>query len=94
MTPSVLPIEVTFDISENDAVELDITDIDEAESIDIGISDHVIVGTNDYEKLKNKPSINDVELIGNKTSEELYLQEMMNTLSFQDIDDVLFGGEK
>lgn len=30
-------------------------------------------GTYDYERLRNKPSINDVELIGNKTSEELGL---------------------
>lgn len=30
-------------------------------------------GTTDYEKLKNLPSINDVELVGNKTGEELGL---------------------
>ena len=30
-------------------------------------------GTKDYEKLYNKPLINDVELVGNKTSEELGL---------------------
>lgn len=27
----------------------------------------------DYEKLDNKPSVNDVELLGNKTSEELHI---------------------
>lgn len=33
-------------------------------------------GTYDYERLRNKPSINDVELIGNKTSEELGLASL------------------
>lgn len=32
-------------------------------------------GTSDYRKLKNKPKINNVELIDNKTSDELGLQE-------------------
>lgn len=31
-------------------------------------------GTNNYERLSNKPQINSVELIGNKTSDELGLQ--------------------
>ncbi len=30
-------------------------------------------GTTDYEELTNKPKINDVELVGNKTSADLYL---------------------
>lgn len=33
------------------------------------------VGTTDYNKLKNRPSINGVELIGNKTSDELKYQQ-------------------
>ena len=35
-------------------------------------------GTNDYERLKNKPLINNVQLIGNKTLEDLNIQENMN----------------
>lgn len=35
-------------------------------------------GTSDYEKLKNKPSIEDVELVGNKSFEELGLEKMDN----------------
>lgn len=34
-------------------------------------------GTKDYKKLENKPSINGVELVGNKTSEELNLQNKL-----------------
>lgn len=36
-------------------------------------------GTTDYSKLKNKPSINSVELIGNKTLEDLGAAEKINT---------------
>ena len=54
-----------INIEENDGTE------------EIGISGEEIIykNVNDYEKLKNQPSINDVTLIGNKTSEELNLQE-------------------
>lgn len=45
---------------------------------EISIEEDVIYdgsgGTSDYEKLKNKPQINSVELIGNKTTSELKLQ--------------------
>jgi hypothetical protein len=40
-------------------------------------------GTYDYERLRNKPSINDVELIGNKTSEELGLASLEQGLLAQ-----------
>lgn len=47
------------------------------------------VGTTDYNRLINKPSINAVELIGNKTSDELYLQDKMDTLTNNDIEELL-----
>lgn len=37
-------------------------------------------GTNDYEKLKNKPSINSVELIGNKEFEDLGMTPITNQM--------------
>ena len=45
-------------------------------------------GTRDYEKLKNKPSINDVILVGNKTSDELGIiskAELSNILAAMEI---------
>lgn len=36
---------------------------------------------NDYNKLENKPSINEVVLIGNRTSDELNLQDHMDAIS-------------
>lgn len=41
----------------------------------------VRVSVDDYELLRNKPRINDVELIGNRTGEELNLQDLMNAIT-------------
>lgn len=49
----------------------------------------VVTGETDYEKLKNKPSINDVTLIKNKTSDQLGLQDHMDTITNRDIEDIL-----
>lgn len=35
-------------------------------------------GSDDYEKLKNKPSVNGVTLIGDRTLEEIGLEEISN----------------
>lgn len=42
-------------------------------------------GTYDYERLDNKPSINSVELIGNKTSAELGLASISDIPTLQDL---------
>lgn len=49
-------------------------------------------GQNDYEKAINKPSINNIELIGNKKSSDLKLQDEMKKITNQDIDKLIFGG--
>lgn len=49
-------------------------------------------GTKDYEKLFNKPQINLVTLIGNKTGEELGLQNKIQDITEQDIDRIIYGG--
>lgn len=46
-----------------------------------------------YSDLLNKPRINDVELVDNKTAKELGLQEEMVEMTAQDIDEILFGKE-
>lgn len=50
-------------------------------------------GTNNYEKLKNKPRINSVELLGNKTSDDLKLQSKMESITAHDIDVLMYVGE-
>lgn len=49
------------------------------------------VSTDDYDKLYNKPKINSVELVGDKSSFELKLQGFMNEVTPQDIDDIIYG---
>ena len=46
----------------------------------------------DYNPLINHPRINDVELIQNKTSEELGLEPTIHDITEQDIDRMMFGG--
>lgn len=53
-------------------------------NIDGDVSIPINVGTSDYNKLKNIPSIENVELRGNKTFKELGLEEVTN----QDILDM------
>ena len=53
------------------------------------------VGTGNYEKLKNKPSINGVELVGNKSFEDLG-EETITNAELQEIIEqqysMIFGG--
>lgn len=63
------------------------------ENIQAGMTIPGSVSQRDYEKLENKPQINDVELVGNKNSEELGLQQNMVEITPQDIDEMLFGKE-
>lgn len=48
---------------------------------------------NDYNKLREDtlPQINSVTLKGNKVSSELHVQHEMDVISYQDIDNILFG---
>ena len=46
----------------------------------------------DYESLVNKPSINDVTLVGNKTGNQLSLINTDDILTEQDIDRIVYGG--
>lgn len=56
-------------------------ELDNDEELDISIGDSVEIiniGTNNYNQLINKPRINDVELIGNKSLDNLGIQEKGN----------------
>lgn len=65
-------MEEEFEILIEDEGLLDIEMIPDEENFDIKIANDTIVTTNkDYNKLINKPSINNVTLEGNKTLEEL-----------------------
>ena len=46
-------------------------------------------GTNNYNKLLNKPKINNIVLQDNKTSKELGLQEEMDSLTNIEIEEII-----
>lgn len=77
---------VTFEEETQEIITFDESD-DEILTLEEGSSS----GTNNYELLNNKPKINDVTLIGNKTSSELKLQGEMSPLSNMDIRNLLGG---
>lgn len=74
---------VTF---ENDYDELVVIEDDSTEIVTL---EENTGGTNNYEYLTNQPKINDVTLIGNKTSSDLKLQDEMEALSNMDIENLL-----
>lgn len=49
-------------------------------------------GTNNYNALINKPRINGVILEGDKLDTQLNLQHIMDEITEQDIDNIIFGG--
>lgn len=59
------------------------------EKIELQFDDKIVPvisgGSNDYNDLNNKPSINGVQLVGNKTNEELLIQAISNS----EIEDLL-----
>lgn len=59
------------------------------EKIELQFDDKIVPviggGSNDYNDLNNKPSINGVQLVGNKTNEELLIKAISNS----EIEDLL-----
>lgn len=45
-----------------------------------------------YPPLSEKPSINDVVLLGNKTSADIHVQHEMDVITEQQIDNIIYGG--
>lgn len=70
-------------------------DMDGGEDLELGITDPVPLVEKDYEKLKNKPRINGVELIGDQTSKQLKIKETepLTNLEIEEIIQSVFGGE-
>lgn len=58
--------------------------------LSMGVSE---VFVDDYNMLREDtlPQINNVTLKGNKISSELHVQHEMDVISYQNIDDILFG---
>lgn len=82
---------IESDTQEISTIEKDIEEIAiiENDSNEIVTFEENIGGTSNYNYLTNKPQINSIELIGNKTSSELKLQGEMEALSNMDIENLL-----
>lgn len=79
------------DEQEISVIEKDIEEIEiiESESNEIVTFEENTGGTSNYNYLTNKPQINNIELIGNKTSNDLKLQDQMDALTNMDIENLL-----
>lgn len=90
----ILTEEVTFSSNkENDGVNGEdvIIEDDEIEEIAV-ISEYaptIIGGSMDYREAQNKPSINGIELVDDKTSEELGLQPAGDYIKIEELTDAL-----
>lgn len=75
MNETSIPVLVSVEVESN------------TNEYEIGIQENIELtgGTNDYEKLKNKPRINGVELIKNKSFSDLG----MNNITNQELEDML-----
>lgn len=81
--------EVNFTIEES-KVSFNLED--ESLSFDLDSQYGGSGGTSNYNSLTNKPKINGVTVIGDKTSSDYFLQDLMNDITEQEIDNILFGG--
>ena len=67
---------IKLTVAENDAVTLG---LDSGDNAALNVGSTTVVSVNDYNDLRNKPRIEGVELIGDKSFEELNLQRLTNT---------------
>ena len=68
-------------------------DFDSTENLNAGFGNTQVIPTGNYNDLANKPSINEVELKGNKTFEELGDHLLTNIEIKQIFDRVFKGGQ-
>ena len=67
---------IRLTVAEPDAVTLG---LDSGDNAALNAGSTTVVSVNDYNDLRNKPSIEGVELVGDKSFEELNLQRLTNT---------------
>lgn len=77
-----------MEIIEPETLEMEVSNPNTLEMELTGQEPSKIDGTSDYDKLLNKPQINDVELNGNKTLDELGIQHKGNYMQATDLGDV------
>lgn len=84
--------EVDIQLEQDIAMDIQMGDDD---TMEIKLIDGVPMGTNNYNDLDNKPSINGVTLVGDKTFEQLGRDDIKNSRIKEIIDtqyELIFGG--
>ena len=79
---------IEMDILEKQSLNMD---IQQTEELNLNMEEGS--GTNNYNALSNKPSLNGVLLIGNQTSKDVKVQDEMDEITIQDIDEIMYGGD-
>lgn len=74
---------------EDSEEELVTVEEDNEEEEVVTVEEDIAGGTNNYNNLNNKPKINNVELVGNKTSKDLKIQDEMESLTNIDIEEII-----
>lgn len=74
-----------------DVKNLDFIIDDLNDNLDFTVDAYVNVATTNYNDLINKPQINGVTLVGNKTSAEIHVQDPIGDVTSQDIDAIIYG---
>ena len=70
-------------VNDNNPISLGVSE----DNIGLRSGDTINIGTSDYEELVNKPSINEVELVGDKSADDLGLAEAEHTHVKADVTD-------
>lgn len=91
-----LDLQDEFDFGEiiEEEEELDFGEIELQQEFGFGELELDIIqgagdGTTDYNRLTNKPKINGIELVGDKTSEELNIQATIDEISDETIEEIV-----
>lgn len=78
--------EIKITINKSDELKLG---IDRSKNLKLKLGESGSGGS--YPPLANKPQINGVTLLGNKTSSEIKVQDAMDEITPQDIDVLIYG---
>lgn len=92
--------EITIDLDENIDIGIEADEemelsMDEVNQLDVELLDGIPAPASDYEDLSHKPQINGVELIGDKTFEDLGRDDIKNSRIKAIVDsqyEQIFGG--
>lgn len=84
----IIELNVTLD-EQVEELEVEVNRENYEELVDVEREFITTIINKDYEALNNKPQINEVELVGNKTSDQLNLQSKMDYLTNMEIENLI-----